>query len=217
MQLANDTVHHWWMKENQNHVIQVSSSSQFYCRLYGAAQLNTVHFGQCDLIFLLIPILYGVVCSDSVVIYEHFIYDRLSGVYHGYLQNPAPNPEQKHPSHNNIQRNLQCANCSYPELWQMRRKLTWMYRGWQIRMFWDIKPWFNRKLIKSATHYHLVFGLEMSHCLIIYTADCSRVDIHLEIVVLHWRKDLYGDYMDYDLWGLNQNPLHPCWCDIFPV
>ncbi len=35
--------------------------------LYGVEQLDTIHFRPCDLIFLLIPIYYGVVCSDSML------------------------------------------------------------------------------------------------------------------------------------------------------
>ncbi len=46
MQIVYGPVRHRYMKQNRSH---------------GVEQLDTVHFGPCDLIFLLIPVYYDVV------------------------------------------------------------------------------------------------------------------------------------------------------------
>ncbi len=58
MQLAYDTVHHWFTKENQSHGTQIKSDPISWT-------IN--HLRQCGLIFLLIPILYGVIFSDTMI------------------------------------------------------------------------------------------------------------------------------------------------------
>ena len=40
--------------------------------MYGVVKYNTIHFIPCDLIFLLWPLLYGLVCSDGVIIHGHW-------------------------------------------------------------------------------------------------------------------------------------------------
>ncbi len=48
---------------NQSHVIKNMAARP---KVYGVALHDTVHFQPCDHFFLLYPLLYGVVTSDSV-------------------------------------------------------------------------------------------------------------------------------------------------------
>ncbi len=61
--LLHNPVHHWFIKEKCGHVIKHGCQLNFFS---STLSYNSVHFIPCDLVFLLCPLMYGLVCSDSV-------------------------------------------------------------------------------------------------------------------------------------------------------